>query len=70
LPVPSSSVARASPERVAGAAQVGPHNIYNIYDNCPRSRRFLERTGLTMYDLSKVRKTPGWPRSWPNFSLL
>eukprot|EP01051_Picozoa_sp_SAG22_P010461 SAG22_NODE_944_length_6390_cov_3.189795_5_plen_147_part_00 len=26
-------------------AEAGPHNIYNIYDNCPRSRTFLEKTG-------------------------
>lgn len=38
------------------AQEAGPHNIYNIYDNCPRGglKRFLKRTGLTMYDLGKA----------------
>ena len=36
--------------------QAGPHNIYNIYDNCPRGglRKFLKRTGLSMYDVNKA----------------
>ena len=25
--------------------EVGPHNVYNIYDNCPRNREFIEKTG-------------------------
>ena len=33
---------------------MGPHNIYNIYDNCPRGRAFLQRTGLTMYDINQA----------------
>jgi len=28
--------------------QVGPHNVYNIYDNCPKTAAFLERTGKNM----------------------
>jgi len=28
--------------------QVGPHNTYNIYDNCPDTAAFLERTGKDM----------------------
>jgi len=28
--------------------QVGPHNVYNIYDNCPNQAAFLERTGKDM----------------------
>ena len=24
---------------------VGPHNVYNIYDNCPRQHEWLERHG-------------------------
>jgi len=28
--------------------QVGPHNVYNIYDNCPDTSVFLERTGKDM----------------------
>lgn len=28
--------------------QVGPHNIYDIYDNCPHTESFLERTGKDM----------------------
>jgi len=35
----------------AQSEQVGPHNIYNIYDNCPRMFEFIEATGLTMYDI-------------------
>ena len=27
---------------------MGPHNIYNIYDNCGATQRFLQRTGKTM----------------------
>lgn len=34
--------------------EAGPHNIYNIYDNCPRGRAFLKRTGLTTFDLNKA----------------
>jgi hypothetical protein len=36
--------------------EAGPHNIYNIYDNCPRGglKKFLKRTGLSMYDLNKA----------------
>ena len=33
-------------------SEVGPHNVYNIYDNCPRSRAFLEKSGLTPYQLN------------------
>lgn len=25
--------------------QVGPHNTYNVYDNCPQTESFLKRTG-------------------------
>lgn len=28
--------------------QVGPHNVYNIYDNCPLTNQLLERTGKDM----------------------
>lgn len=28
--------------------QVGPHNIYDIYDNCPQTEAFLRRTGQDM----------------------
>merc|ERR1712107_841549 len=28
--------------------QVGPHNVYDIYDNCPETESFLERTGKDM----------------------
>lgn len=28
--------------------QVGPHNVYNIYDNCPQTQTFLEKTGKDM----------------------
>eukprot|EP00493_Phyllostaurus_siculus_P003763 UN03778 len=28
--------------------EVGPHNVYNIYDNCPNTKEFLERTGKDM----------------------
>mmetsp|Transcript_4582 Transcript_4582/g.13853 ORF Transcript_4582/g.13853 Transcript_4582/m.13853 type:complete len:495 (+) Transcript_4582:121-1605(+) len=34
--------------------QVGPHNIYNIYDNCPRMREFTEASGATMYDIRQA----------------
>lgn len=28
--------------------EVGPHNVYNIYDNCPDTQKFLKKTGKTM----------------------
>lgn len=28
--------------------EVGPHNIYNVYDNCPRTQELLRRTGKDM----------------------
>jgi len=28
--------------------QVGPHNVYNIYDNCPRMFEFLHKVGKDM----------------------
>jgi len=28
--------------------QVGPHNVYDIYDNCPATTEFLKRTGKDM----------------------
>eukprot|EP00041_Stephanoeca_diplocostata_P032674 m.1054590 g.1054590 ORF g.1054590 m.1054590 type:complete len:491 (+) comp24190_c0_seq8:136-1608(+) len=34
--------------------QVGPHNIYNIYDNCPQTQKFLARTGMTMLELTRL----------------
>eukprot|EP00038_Savillea_parva_P006509 m.164237 g.164237 ORF g.164237 m.164237 type:complete len:496 (-) comp12398_c0_seq1:137-1624(-) len=34
--------------------QVGPHNVYNIYDNCQQMRDFVDETGLTMYDIRKA----------------
>merc|ERR1719272_918127 len=33
--------------------QVGPHNVYDIYDNCPQTGEFLKRTGMTMRALTK-----------------
>jgi len=43
-------------ERLLGAQsqQVGPHNVYNIYDNCPRMRTLLDTTGLTMLDVHEA----------------
>merc|ERR1712125_187438 len=29
-------------------AAIGPANIYNVYDNCPATGDFLERTGKSM----------------------
>lgn len=29
--------------------EVGPHNTYNIYDNCPRTAEFLKKSNKTMY---------------------
>jgi len=34
-------------------AEVGPHNVYNIYDNCPDFAEWLKRSGKTMYWLHK-----------------
>jgi hypothetical protein len=28
--------------------QVGPHNIYDIYDNCPQTTAWLQRAGKSM----------------------
>jgi len=28
--------------------EVGPHNVYNIYDNCPNTEEFLQRSGQDM----------------------
>jgi carboxypeptidase C (cathepsin A) len=28
--------------------EVGPHNVYNIYDNCPQTETFLKKTGKDM----------------------
>jgi|Transcript_50346 hypothetical protein len=28
--------------------EVGPHNVYNIYDNCPQTQAFLEKSGKDM----------------------
>ena len=28
--------------------------VYNIYDNCPRNREFMEKTGLTPYQLNEA----------------
>merc|ERR1712039_623007 len=29
-------------------AEVGPHNVYNIYDNCAKTQDFLDRVGQDM----------------------
>merc|ERR1712203_112279 len=29
-------------------SEVGPHNVYNIYDNCPKTNEFLARSGKDM----------------------
>ena len=34
--------------------QVGPHNIYNIYDNCANAKTFLEEHGLNMFQLQSA----------------
>mmetsp|Transcript_13239 Transcript_13239/g.29964 ORF Transcript_13239/g.29964 Transcript_13239/m.29964 type:complete len:502 (-) Transcript_13239:72-1577(-) len=39
--------------------QVGPHNVYNIYDNCGNTQDFLTRTG----------KTSGWLRRFLRSSI-
>jgi len=33
--------------------EIGPHNSYNIYDNCPATEAFLKRTGKDMFWLLK-----------------
>ena len=37
--------------------QVGPHNIYNIYDNCQAAKDFVATTGLTMYQVQQALHT-------------
>jgi len=32
--------------------QVGPYNVYDVYDNCPRTREYLQRTGKNMLGCS------------------
>jgi len=44
--------------------EVGPHNIYNIYDNCPETEAFLSRTGKDMQWLrGELRKGATNPRA-------
>jgi len=46
--------------------EVGPYNIYNVYDNCPRTGEFLKQSGKDMAWLSEqVRSslTPGMHHS-------
>jgi hypothetical protein len=31
-----------------------PHNIYDIYDNCPNTAKFLRETGMTMRQLLQL----------------
>ena len=31
--------------------EVGPHNVYNIYDNCPRTSEYLKQHNSTMRQL-------------------
>lgn len=33
--------------------EVGPYNVYNIYDNCPNTEQYLQQTGKTMRWLTK-----------------
>lgn len=48
--------------------QVGPHNIYNIYDNCPGTQYLLERVGKDMSWLRGVlRKGASNPRATHEF---
>jgi len=37
--------------------QVGPHNVYNVYDNCPQTSSFLESTGKDMGWLTSFLRT-------------
>jgi hypothetical protein len=44
------------------SAQVGPHNVYDIYDNCPSTREWLKRTNKTMrYLISELRSAMNTP---------
>lgn len=37
--------------------QVGPYNVYNLYDNCPRTQEYLRRTGKSSKWLqNKIRR--------------
>tara|TARA_B110000208_G_scaffold17602_1_gene21131 strand:- start:1502 stop:2782 length:1281 start_codon:yes stop_codon:yes gene_type:complete len=40
------------------SAQVGPHNVYDIYDNCPNTNEWLRRSGKTMRYLLKALRAP------------
>ena len=35
---------------------VGPHNVYDIYDNCPQGDAYLKQNGLTMRQLLKYKR--------------
>jgi len=35
-------------------SEVGPHNVYNIYDNCEETTKFLQRTGKDMLWLRRT----------------
>jgi len=37
--------------------EVGPHNVYNIYDNCEHTQQFLTRSGKDMTWLTQVLRT-------------
>ena len=36
------------------SAEVGPHNVYDIYDNCPTTEAWLAKSGKSMRWLRKV----------------
>lgn len=51
--VPSSAMLEVVEHRLQGIAheiraQVGPHNVYDIYDNCEKTSNFLKRVGKDM----------------------
>ena len=41
--------------------EIGPHNVYDIYDNCNQTDAWLQRTGKSM----RPRRAPAAPRCRP-----
>merc|ERR1719329_1543527 len=43
--------------------EVGPYNIYDVYDNCPRTGEFLDRSGMDMMNLTQHARASMLPGS-------
>jgi hypothetical protein len=50
--------------------EIGPFTTWGVADNFDHAKPGAAACALARWTAIQVRKTPSWPSSWANFSLL